>query len=124
MANILLVEDNVAMQALLREMLEWGGHQVALGRTGEEALQVLEQSVKLPELIVSDLNMPRMDGIELLEVVRHNPQWDDVRFIMMTANTYDDRINPQTTQYLDGVLPKPFGLEDLSSLLGSLQYKT
>lgn len=117
MAHILLVEDNIAMQTLLREMLEWGGHQVEMGRTGEEALGVLETSGVLPELIVSDLNMPRMDGIKLLEVVRHNPQWNDVRFIMMTANTYDDRLTPETIQYLDGVLPKPFGLEDLAALL-------
>lgn len=120
MAHILLVEDNIAMQILLREMLEWGGHQVALGRTGEEAIQVLERCSELPELIVSDLNMPRMDGIELLSVVRHNPYWNDIRFIMMTANTYDDRLNPETTQYLDGVLPKPFGLEDLASLLNKV----
>ncbi|MEZ4670350.1 MAG: response regulator [Anaerolineae bacterium] len=117
MAHILLVEDNAAMQTLLREMLEWGGHHVALGRTGEEALQVLEQSPQLPELIVSDLNMPRMDGLELLETVRHNPQWSDVRFIMMTANRFDDRITAETSQHLVGVLPKPFGLEDLASLL-------
>ncbi|MBL8119836.1 MAG: response regulator, partial [Anaerolineae bacterium] len=64
--QILLVEDNSDMRVLLQEMLQMGGHEVEIGRTGEEAVSVLESLSQLPEIIISDLTMPRMDGITLL----------------------------------------------------------
>jgi CheY-like chemotaxis protein len=117
MSQILLVEDHIAMQGLLRELLEWGGHEVALSRTGQEALQLLQASGDLPEVIVSDLTMPHLDGVGLLQAVRQNPAWATVRFIMMSANILDERITPEAIDALDGVLPKPFSLEDFNALL-------
>ncbi|MBN8620364.1 MAG: response regulator [Anaerolineae bacterium] len=115
--QILLVEDNSDMRVLLQEMLQMGGHEVEIGRTGEEAVSVLESLSQLPEIIISDLTMPRMDGITLLNVVRENPLWANVRFVIMSANVFDDRLTPETTAMLDGVLPKPFSLDDLASIL-------
>lgn len=118
MANILLVEDNTDMRMLLREVLEWGGHEVACGRSGEEGLQSLAAASAVPDLIISDLMMPGMDGIGFLRVVRGNPGWSRVRFVMMSANPHDDRLKTASKHDgLDGVLPKPFSLEDLDALL-------
>ncbi|MBI5670206.1 MAG: response regulator [Chloroflexi bacterium] len=118
MANILLVEDNTDMRMLLREVLEWGGHQVACGRSGEEGLQTLVSAPAAPDLIISDLMMPGMDGIRFLREVRGNPHWSQVRFVMMSANPHDDRLQTAARHDgLDGVLPKPFSLEDLDAFL-------
>jgi len=117
MTHILLVEDNVDMQMLLRDLLEWGGHQVIYGRTGEEGLQALRSAKSTPDLIISDLTMPTMDGLELLQAVRQNPNWARIRFIIMSANPQDERLQGHQANGLDGVLPKPFSLEELQRLL-------
>ena len=117
MSHILLVEDNADMQTLLCELLQWGGHSVITGRTGQEALDVLYDTHQLPELIISDLNMPRLDGIGLLQAVRKNPDLKQVTFIIMSANVNDERLTSDVIKNLDGVIPKPFSLDDLNSLL-------
>lgn len=121
MSHILLVEDNADMQTLLCELLQWGGHSVITGRTGQEALDVLYDAAELPELIISDLNMPRLDGIGLLQAVRENPNLSQVAFIMMSANVNDERLTSDIVNALDGVIPKPFSLDDLNSLLPQQQ---
>lgn len=117
MSHILLVEDNADMQTLLRELLQWGGHTVITGRTGQEALEALYETQVLPELIISDLNMPRLDGLGLLEAVRKNPSWKRVAFIIMSANINDERLTSEVVSTLDGVIPKPFSLDDLNVVL-------
>lgn len=117
MYNILLVEDNADMHSLLRDLLEWGGHAVLSGRTGQEALDVLQKIPQAPDVIISDLTMPQMDGITFLSHVRQNPAWEGVRFILMSANPHDARLKTDAVIGANGVLPKPFSLEDLTQLL-------
>ncbi len=117
MSHILLVEDNPDMQKLLYEMLVYGDHTILTGRTGQEALVVLQAAQTLPELIISDLNMPRLDGIGLLNAVRSNPDWKDVAFVIMSANINDERLTPDVIASLNGVIPKPFNLDDLNMIL-------
>jgi CheY-like chemotaxis protein len=117
MTNILLVEDNIDMQLLLRDLLEWGGHQVIFGRTGQEGLEALYNSQQAPDLIISDLTMPMMDGLELLRAVRQNPRWEHVRFIIMSANPHDERLSTPEADGLNGILPKPFSLDELNLLM-------
>lgn len=117
MANILLVEDNADMRLLLREVLEWGGHAVNCGRNGTDGIDWLLATAQMPDLIISDLVMPGMDGFTFLQQVRGNPRWKNVRFVMMSANPHDDRLQIALNSGLDGVLPKPFSLDDLDEML-------
>lgn len=120
MSHILLVEDNADMRTLLGEMLVYGKHTVMTGRTGEEALEVMQNTATLPDLIISDLNMPRLDGLGLLDAVRQNPNWKKVAFVIMSANVNDDRLTPEIISSLDGVIPKPFNLDDLNIFLSQV----
>jgi len=117
MANILLIEDNTDMRMLLTEVLELGGHQVACGRSGEEGLKALTAASTLPDLIISDLMMPGIDGIALFQQVRSDARWSGVRFVMMSANPHDDRLQLASRNGLDGILPKPFSLDALDMIL-------
>jgi CheY-like chemotaxis protein len=119
MTNILLVEDNIDMQLLLRDLLVWGGHEVIAGRTGQEGLDALNEANTLPDLIISDLTMPMMDGLELFQAVRQNPNWSDIRFIIMSANPQDERLSNGHVRGLNGILPKPFSLDELNRFLNS-----
>lgn len=119
MPLILLVEDNLDMQAVLRELLEWDGYEVVCGASGQEALAVLEAIPHLPNAIISDLRMPIMDGLTLLHTVRADPRWAGVRFFMMSANSEDDLLKSQDMSLLDGWLSKPFGLDEFRSILNA-----
>lgn len=118
MTRILLVEDHTAMQMMIKELLEFGGHCVEAARTGEEALKVLSRKGTLPDVIISDLTMPQMDGLTLFASMRQNPHWDDIRFVLMSGNLQDDRLQTELALHIDGILPKPFSLADLNALIG------
>ncbi len=117
MSHILLVEDNADMRKLLYDMLQYDNHSVITGRTGQEALDLMLSADELPELIISDLNMPRLDGIDLLKAIREHPTWKQIPFVIMSANVHDERLTEEVVQTLDGIIPKPFSLEDLSAVL-------
>ena len=115
---ILLVEDNAEMQNILRELLEYGGYEVLCGRNGLEGLEALNALNGIPDIIISDIKMPGMDGVVFLQQVRNNPSWNDARFVIMTADPHDARLKTDMANGLDGILPKPFSLEQLNDILG------
>ncbi|NWG17279.1 MAG: response regulator [Chloroflexi bacterium] len=117
MANILLVEDNAEMRVLLQELLEWGGHHVTCERTGQDGLTSLLNAAHLPDVIISDLIMPGMDGLTFLQRIRQNPRWSHIRFIIMSGDSQAERLQ-ESRAYADGVLPKPFSLNDLQRIIG------
>jgi serine/threonine-protein kinase PpkA len=87
MANILVVEDDPATREVLTLYLQANGHKVA---SAEDGLQGLQKALQIiPDLIVSDVNMPNLDGFGLLSAVRGNGQTATVPFIFLTM--FDDR---------------------------------
>ncbi len=71
--RILVVEDDEAMAGGIGDVLELAGYQVETAHNGREALNVL--AGWLPDLIVSDIMMPEMDGYDLFKAVRARPEW-------------------------------------------------
>ena len=69
--QILIVEDDLAMSSGIRDVLEMNGYRVQLAENGVEALDVL--TIFQPDLIISDIMMPEMDGFETTRVIRENP---------------------------------------------------
>jgi CheY-like chemotaxis protein len=114
MTTVLLLDDNPDMLKVLSQVLEWGGYQVATGRNGHEGIQYLQEANPLPEVIISDLTMPHMDGAQLLHTVRGNPEWAHIPFVMMSAQSMLDN---QSNEAVDAVLTKPFNLEDFQLIL-------
>jgi len=81
--TILIVEDNIAMREALQAILESGGYQVMIAENGKHALAQMNQ--QQPDLILSDISMPEMDGYAFFDVVRKNPTWISIPFIFLTA---------------------------------------
>lgn len=109
--KILVVEDNEDMLNGIRDILEMSGYQVVTALDGQAALALMEQD--RPDLIISDIMMPQMDGYELFSAVRANPKWLRIPFVFLTAK--DQRLDVRLGKQLgaDDYLTKPFEPEDL-----------
>lgn len=85
MANILVVEDEVHIQRLIKLVLEKGGHSVHLANSGEDALKLLEDENNSPDLILLDIMMGGIDGLQVLRTVKATPKTSKIPVIMLTA---------------------------------------
>ena len=109
--RLLVVEDNRLMQRMMRELFEGVGYQVMVARNGSEALQELEPHA--PEVIISDIIMPVMDGWEFCEKVRSNPATAEIPFLFVTtAREVPDRIRG-LRMGADDYITKPFSEGEL-----------
>lgn len=82
MSRLLVVEDSPTQALAIRILLEDEGFEVAVAADGEEALESIRQS--LPDLVCTDLEMPRMDGLQLVEAIRD--EFPEIPVILMTAH--------------------------------------
>jgi CheY-like chemotaxis protein len=109
MARILIVEDNPANLYLLEYLLNGKGHTTVAARNGVEGLEQLRAS--RPDLVLCDLQMPRLDGYEVLREIRADPRFVGVPVVAVTAYSMPgDRIRV-TQAGFDGYLTKPFNPE-------------
>jgi chemosensory pili system protein ChpA (sensor histidine kinase/response regulator) len=83
MSKILVVDDADDVRSLLARLLRLGGYTTATAEDGMAGLAQIEQG--LPDLIVLDLMMPRMNGVEMLSRLRHDPRWRNVPVLIYTA---------------------------------------
>ena len=83
MAKILLVEDDNNLREIYGERLIAEGYEIISAGDGEEALQTAVQ--EKPDLIISDVMMPKISGFDMLDILRQTPETKDVKIIMMTA---------------------------------------
>lgn len=113
MASILIVEDDLNLLEGIRTVLELEGYTVQTAENGAQALEVLRHSPTLPELVVSDIMMPHMDGIALLTEVRKEPAWLTIPFIFLTARGEKSDMQRGRQLGVDDYLVKPFDADDL-----------
>lgn len=104
-ARILIVEDNEANLELLSYLLSASGHAVLKAENGEQALARLRQ--ELPDLVISDLQMPVMDGFELLRRIREDARLDALPVIAVTAFSMPTDRTRVLLAGFDGYLSKP-----------------
>ncbi|NIV36498.1 MAG: response regulator [Anaerolineae bacterium] len=111
--TILVVEDEQAILEIITFFLEDEGYQVLQALNGEAALSLLEEA--RPDLIISDIRMPGMDGFAFCEEVRANPDFGQLPFIFLTGR--DERADVRRGMGLgaDDYLTKPFEPEELLS---------
>jgi signal transduction histidine kinase/DNA-binding response OmpR family regulator len=111
---VLVVEDNTSMQNYLKLVLE--DYHVKVASHGKEALQILENGF-IPVAIISDIMMPVMDGVQLLEIIRKHDNYRNIPVIMLTAlNSSTQKIDALRIG-VDDYLTKPFDEEELKASL-------
>jgi signal transduction histidine kinase len=112
-ATILVVEDDVHLMEGIREILELDDYNVLTASSGVEGLEVLRNAPRQPDIIVSDIMMPKMDGYQFFEAVRSEPAWLTIPFIFLTAKGEKSDIRLGKSMGVDDYLTKPFSAEDL-----------
>jgi two-component system sensor histidine kinase/response regulator len=110
-ALIMVVEDDLALLEGIRELLEISGYRVMTASNGREALDALED--ERPDLIVSDIMMPEMDGYTFHAAVREIGRLTSVPFIFLTARGEKSDIRRGRSAGADDYITKPFDDEDL-----------
>lgn len=111
--QILLVEDDHALLRGVTDLLEMAGYVVSQATDGQAALNLLEQMSASPDLIVSDIGMPNLDGFQFLAAVRARPRWLTIPFIFMTAKDDKEDIRNGKLHGADDYITKPFEFKDL-----------
>lgn len=111
--HVLIVENDIALQKGVTALLEMAGYQVSQASDGLEGLNLLKVMASLPDLIVSDIGMPNMDGFEFLNAVRAQPEWLTIPFIFMSAKDEKEDIRSGKLHGADDYLTKPFEFRDL-----------
>jgi signal transduction histidine kinase len=121
-ARVLIVEDEEAFRLLLEESLQQEGWTVTAAADGAEALSRMAGSDF--DVVISDLRMPVMDGVQLFQRTRERRPELAARFVFITG----DLLDPVTRRFLDDCgapcLLKPFGLDELNALLARVHAGT
>ena len=114
--SILVVEDDVRNVFALNNVLEPKGMKVTVARNGLEALEALERDPEL-ELVLMDIMMPEMDGIEATRAIRKQAKWVKLPIIALTAKAMKDDQQRCLEAGANDYIPKPLDVEMLLSLL-------
>jgi putative two-component system response regulator len=109
--HILIAEDNLDIINVMEDLLVAEGYRVTRANHGQEALEAFEQET--PDLIVSDVMMPKMDGFQLLEAVRGRPGGAGVPFLFLSARTEQAATSRARLLGADDYIYKPFAPEEL-----------
>ena len=118
MKKILIVDDDLVLRSVLQKSLEQKGYQVVSVDSGKSALIHFNQDV--PDIIISDVSMPEMNGFEFCRQLRSQPSGKLIPFIFLSAkNDLDDRIQGHTIG-ADSYLTKPFEMKELLANIEAL----
>src|SRR5438128_1536994 len=111
--TILIVDDVPMNLKLASAILAREGYQIQTAEDGVQALHVLE-TLK-PDLILSDIQMPRMDGLEMTRTIRRDSRWSGIPIVALTA--YASQVNEQQALEagFDAYLTKPINMQMLRS---------
>jgi len=119
--NLLIVDDSTAIRKILIRVLRQANLEVGLvleASDGTEALQILERHPI--SMIISDINMPNMDGIELLRVVRASSRWHDLPLVLITTEGGQARVQEAAELGATSYVRKPFSADQLRDKLAGL----
>jgi CheY-like chemotaxis protein len=113
LAYVLIVDDEPDLITLLTDQVGMLGHEVAVARDGIEGIQ--SAMARRPDVVVTDVIMPNMDGPEMLQELRRRPETRDVPVIALTALTDARTQKRMASLGVVGFLAKPYELRDLAA---------
>jgi DNA-binding NarL/FixJ family response regulator len=116
--RLLIVDDEPNLLRAVAACLRREGYDVETARSGEEALVHIAQ--RLPDLIVSDIRMPRMDGYAFARQLRSNPRTDLIPIVFLTAKDESSERIAGIRSGVDAYLTKPFEPDELTAVIENI----
>jgi DNA-binding NtrC family response regulator len=116
--RILVVDDEPGLRRLACQMLERAGYATLEAEDGLEALQILERSAGLIGLVLSDIRMPNLDGVQLEQTCRE--RWPALPVMLMSGEVTRDWVARLVREGAHGVIRKPFGSDTLLEAIRSI----
>lgn len=111
MASIVVIEDEWSIREMVKDLLQSEGHEVRTARNGHEGVEVVLDCQ--PDLVISDIRMPGIDGFEVLDAIRSNPDTEAALFIFLTAQGERPSHRRGMELGADDYITKPFRVEEL-----------
>lgn len=109
--KILIVDDEPNIVIPLQFLMEQNGYLALVAQSGEEALEMI--SKERPDLVLLDIMLPGVDGFEVCEIIRLNPEWRNTRVIFLTAKGRDVDIAKGMVLGADEYITKPFSNQQI-----------
>jgi len=119
--NILIVDDEPEILIPLQFLMERHGYNVMTAQSGDHALELIYQNN--PDLVMLDIMLPGIDGYEICETVRLNPEYRKIKIIFMTARGSDVEIAKGLALGGDAYITKPFLRDELVAKVKELLAK-
>ena len=116
--NVLIVDDSNAMRAVIKKIVTISGFQMDQcleAGNGREAMEVLSEN--WIDIIISDINMPEVNGLELLDQLKKNETLKEIPVIMITTEGSAERMQEAFNRGAKGFIKKPFLPEDIRKIL-------
>lgn len=117
--RVLVCDDEQIIRKLIELSLRGTPHQLRTAASGDEALELMREWT--PDVIFTDVIMPRMDGLDLARAVRSNPRLKDLPIVFMTASVRVEDVGEWGVGGPTAYLSKPFGPAALREVLASLE---
>ena len=109
--KILIVDDEVNIVISMEFLIKQAGYELDIARDGEEALEKV--SSFQPDLILLDVMMPKINGFEVCRRIRSNPDWQNVKVVMLTAKGREVEVTKGLALGADSYIIKPFSTKEL-----------
>lgn len=125
--HILLVDDNEGDIYLTREALDDAQiiNKVSIAHDGVEAIEFLKSSLRggqsMPDLILLDINLPKMDGTEVLGIIKNDPELKRIPVIMLTTSTAEKDILASYDNYANCYITKPVDLNRFMDVVRTIE---
>lgn len=116
MQKILVVDDEIDIRIFLEKMLKKEGYSVIKAQDGLEALERIAK--EKPDLVILDVMMPLMDGMEVLQKIKSNPKTRNLPVVMLTVKSSDEDVIKGYQFGADYYIAKPF---DASTILAGIE---
>ena len=116
MKQVWIVDDDQEMAKAMRMMLELLDCQITVFLNARSAAQTLLTGER-PDIIVLDINMPEVSGLDFLEFLRRRPEWKDLPIVMLSTEAADVTVDQAMELGADGYVMKPATLEELEKAI-------
>lgn len=114
-AHILFIEDEPSVAETLRDCLELKGFQVSIVEKAKDAIGLLSNLT--PDLILSDVNLPDLSGLDLFKQIKANPVWNSIPFLFLSGESTPESVNSALEAGGDYFMKKPIDIDELSSVI-------